>query len=81
MGSNTTETLTQSFFMLASKVIVMLVKVDDVEVLQKRTCKKISLLTRRCRLWIEKLHYAAAACLLLPTSLLPQPSTSILRKN
>lgn len=35
MGSNTTETLTQSFFMLASKVIGMLVKVDDVDVLLK----------------------------------------------
>ena len=30
---------------------------------------------------MEKLHCAAAACLRLQTSLLPQPSTSILRKN
>lgn len=40
MGSNTTETLTQSFFMFASKVIVMLVKVDDVEVLQKGPARR-----------------------------------------
>ena len=40
VGSNTTETLTQSFFMLASKVIGMLVKVNDVEVLQKGPARR-----------------------------------------
>ena len=35
IGSKTTETLLQRIFMLASKVIGMVVKVDDVEALQK----------------------------------------------
>lgn len=35
IGSETTETLLQSFFMLASKAIGMVVKVNDVEALQK----------------------------------------------
>ena len=35
IGSKTTETLLQMIFMLASKVIGMVVKVDDVEALQK----------------------------------------------
>ena len=35
IGSKTTETLLQRFFMLASKAIGMVVKVDDVEALQK----------------------------------------------
>ena len=35
LGSKTTETLMQSFLMLASKAIGMVVKVDDVEALQK----------------------------------------------
>ena len=35
MGSKTTETLIQSFLMLASKAIGMVFKVDDVEALQK----------------------------------------------
>ena len=35
LGSKTTETLMQSFLMLASKAISMVVKVDDVEALQK----------------------------------------------
>ena len=35
LGSKTTETLMQSFLMLTSKAIGMVVKVDDVEALQK----------------------------------------------
>ena len=35
LGSKTTETLMRSFLMLASKAIGMVVKVDDVEALQK----------------------------------------------
>ena len=54
IGSKTTETLLQTIFMLASKAIGMVVKVDDVTwKLCKRTCKRTSLLTRRFRLWLE----------------------------
>ena len=35
VGSKTTKTLIQSFFMLASKAIGMVIKVDDVKALQK----------------------------------------------
>ena len=58
IGSKTTKTLLQSFFMLASKAIDMVVKVDDVEALQKDLQKDF----RHFRLWLEIWHCTAAAC-------------------
>lgn len=52
MGSKSTETLIQNFLMLAARRSAWTSKWMMWK-LCKRTCKKILLLSRRCRLWLE----------------------------
>ena len=44
MGSKTTETLIESFLMIATKAVDMLVKIKDVDALQKEVNTTTSLL-------------------------------------